>query len=403
MKIGYFTSIEGWGGSELYIRDLMLAVRQLGHEPVLFGLSGSRLMDEARALGISCVPWKEVEVLDKMDSGGNSQGVKPSDPWVIKSIALSILPRSLKTILGNVQEIFRLIQLFRRNVVDVMHVTVHGYEVAGVAAKVAGIPSVALFPISPVPGQVWWRRMLARLTARGYNRICISSRYSAREWCKELGFSDSRCEVVLNSVDVSRFRALTRTREVGSGPGFKVITVARLHPMKGLKYLIEAMHPFAGTGVTLDIVGDGDEAEELQALVQALALSPIVRFLGHSDKHIELLLDADCFVLPSVSHEGLPLALLDAMAVGLPVITSDYGPLPEVNLHQKTGLVVPARNSRDLSQAICWLVKNPNRAREMGEAGRRHVCAFDRKVMVGKFLEQYRLALGEQARVMSEA
>ena len=111
---------------------------------------------------------------------------------------------------------------------------------------------------------------------------------------------------------------------------------------------------------------------------------------GHVENAEDCLQQADCFVLPSVSHESCPAVLAEAMASGLPLITSDFGPLAEVNLNGETGLVVPMHDPKALADAIRTLADAPKRCRDLGQAGRaRAVEHFSRDAMIDKTLAIY--------------
>jgi glycosyltransferase involved in cell wall biosynthesis len=104
-------------------------------------------------------------------------------------------------------------------------------------------------------------------------------------------------------------------------------------------------------------------------------------------------------ILPSVSHESFGLVLAEAMAAGLPLITSDYGPLPEVNVANETGLVVKAGASSELASAIHVLIEDPDLCSRFGLAGRcRARNCFAVEVMIDKMLGLYASVIAGTAR-----
>jgi glycosyltransferase involved in cell wall biosynthesis len=159
--------------------------------------------------------------------------------------------------------------------------------------------------------------------------------------------------------------------------------------MKGYRYLIEAMADLKDTAVSLDILGEGAEEAELRELAHSLGVESIVNFRGYIDNPVDYLKQADCFVLASVSHEGSPFVLAEAMAAGLPLITSDFGPLPEINIQNETGLVVPTGDSRALSKAIRRMQSDPDLTQGMGRAALKRATQYDQRQMVTKMMEIY--------------
>jgi glycosyltransferase involved in cell wall biosynthesis len=150
--------------------------------------------------------------------------------------------------------------------------------------------------------------------------------------------------------------------------------VGRLdHWGKGHKELFTAMaqirerHP-----VHALIVGGGRRTDEVRQLATSLGLAGEVHFLGPRRDVPDLLKAMDIFVLPSYS-EGVSLALLEAMAAGLPVIATEVGGLPEVVEHEKTGLLIPPRDVEALAGALGRLLADPAWARQLGANARAHV------------------------------
>jgi glycosyltransferase involved in cell wall biosynthesis len=127
----------------------------------------------------------------------------------------------------------------------------------------------------------------------------------------------------------------------------------------------------------LILAGDGD-LEQAQNLVNSLNLSGHINFLGwvSSEKRNELLANADIFILPSY-NEGLPMAILEAMAWGLPVISTSVGGIPELLTSNKNGLLLTPGDIEQLSQSMQFLIENKALRLEMGEAARETVIPFD--------------------------
>ena len=165
----------------------------------------------------------------------------------------------------------------------------------------------------------------------------------------------------------------------GTANAIGFITVARLVPQKGLDVLIEALPRLSGAAAAWPVmlVGDGPEREGLKAQAQDLGVSDQMRFLGFRPDPERFLADAAVFVLPS-RFEGMPNALLEAMAAGLAVIVTDASPGPlEVVEPGVSGLVVPSDDPDALAAAMALLASDPERCRRMGAAARARIASLD--------------------------
>lgn len=398
MRIGYFTSIEGWGGSETYLKSLMLGVRERGHKPLLFGVDGTRLWDEAKAAGIEAIAWYSVS----KGNGSSPQGARAARSAAsvrfvksVRRVARCLAPRCMRLLAGCAGEAKHLSRLFAVHPVDVMHVNVSGFEVAGLACRRVGIPTVAMNMITPPIERYWIRRWLMRHTLRRYDHVSSQSEYCTRTWAEMFGLDATSCSHVWNSPDVERFRpdpiVHVRRRE----DHFRIVSLGRLHPMKGYRYLVDAMAALNDKRASATVFGEGPLRKELESQIASLGLADSVQLPGYAEDPEVALRDADCFVLPSVSHESCPAVLAEAMASGLPLVTSDFGPLAEINSHGSTGLVVPARDPERLAQALVRLMNDPDLAVRMGNTGRRKaVESFSRELMIDKTLALYSEVLG---------
>jgi glycosyltransferase involved in cell wall biosynthesis len=153
-----------------------------------------------------------------------------------------------------------------------------------------------------------------------------------------------------------------------------VAFVGRLHRQKGLKQLLGAFFTLLQSHPTakLLLAGDGPERAGLETAVAGLRLQPFVRFLGALPAPWPLLAAADLFVLPSL-WEGMPNALLEAMAAGLPCVATAVGAVPEVAAAGEEALLVPPGDAAPLLRAILELADDPARRRALGARARRRV------------------------------
>jgi len=173
-----------------------------------------------------------------------------------------------------------------------------------------------------------------------------------------------------------------------------LVAVGRQEYAKGHRYLVEAMERLVDVpNLVLLVVGrEGNETTVLQRLMEVAGptVSARIRFLGHRPDVAAVLAAGDVFVFPSL-FEGMPGALIEAMAIGLPTVASDIDPIREVTEGVECGLLVPTRDADGLAAAIRRLLDDPEAARQMGGAGRQ---AFEERytidASVAAFLDLYR-------------
>ena len=165
----------------------------------------------------------------------------------------------------------------------------------------------------------------------------------------------------------------------GTANAIGFITVARLVPQKGLDVLVEALPRLSGaaTAWPVTLVGDGPERDRLQVQAQDLGVSDQLQCLGFRSDPERFLAEAAVFVLPS-RFEGMPNALLEAMAAGLAVIVTDASPGPlEVVEPGVSGLVVPSDDPIALAAAMTSLASDSDRCKRMGDAARARIASLD--------------------------
>jgi colanic acid/amylovoran biosynthesis glycosyltransferase len=169
-----------------------------------------------------------------------------------------------------------------------------------------------------------------------------------------------------------------------SGQPFRLITVGRLHPVKGHDDLIRAVAGLhnQGLNVVLAILGDGPQRDDLHRLANHLGIADRVVFFGSvSEKEIkQQMATSHCFV--GASHcEPLGVVFMEAMAAGLPTIGTAAGGLQEIIDHERSGLLVPPKDVPALESAIRKLIADPALCRSLSINGRRKICdEFDSEV-----------------------
>lgn len=212
-------------------------------------------------------------------------------------------------------------------------------------------------------------RLQQRLIARGIGRYIAVSRESAARLRDAFRLPAGKIEVIHNAVPTRPFaRAADPELHATQGRGGPpvVLTVARLDAQKGLPYLLEAATLVPEAAFV--IAGDGPERARLEALARDLGLGDRLVFLGRRGDIPALLASCDLFVLPSL-YEGLPLAVLEAMAAGKPVVATAIGGTDEAVAHGETGWLVPPGDPAALAGAIRALLADPPLARRLAKAG----------------------------------
>jgi glycosyltransferase involved in cell wall biosynthesis len=258
--------------------------------------------------------------------------------------------------------ILRLAKLFRRLKIEVVHS--HDDRPLIYAAPVARVPAVIHTrhgrSVHLSRRQVFLVKAAARLVDCF---VCVSEDSAALS--RKQGFAADRIQTIPNGIDVARF---AYTGPVPHGP---MVTVARITPEKDIPCLIRAAAIACRADPTLcvEIAGDGPCLAPCRQLARELGLEGRVRFLGRVQDVAGLLARAGAFVMSSLS-EGIPLALLEAMARGLPVAATSVGGIREVVVEGEIGLMVPGGTPAALAAAMLFLHQHPDRARQMGAAGR---------------------------------
>ncbi|MBN1993491.1 MAG: glycosyltransferase family 4 protein [Anaerolineae bacterium] len=231
---------------------------------------------------------------------------------------------------------------------------------------------------------------LRRRLLRQADRFLVLNEESIQE-LGQLGIARHQIVRGVNGVDTQRFAFVKRKMESRS---LTVVSVGRLSYEKGLDLLLLAWKEVLQLKIpgefTLLIVGDGPERVDLEALREQLALGERVVFTGATTGIDRYLQQADIFVLPSRS-EGMPNAVLEAMASGLAIAATRVGGIPYLITPDQTGLLVPPEDVAALTQALVQLLTRPNLRRRLGRTARQHVeHNYSMKIVTEHYLQLYR-------------
>ena len=216
------------------------------------------------------------------------------------------------------------------------------------------------------------------LFAKGDVFLCVSERIRTRlvNW----GCDKRKTRIQHVGVKVKDIPFTTRAVDVGET--IQLITVARLVEKKGIEFGLRAVarliHEYPNLKYT--IVGDGPERDTLTSLVLELGIGNHVNLLGAKNRETVLTLMRDAHVLlaPSITahngdEEGIPVVLMEALASGLPVVSTTHAGIPELVEHGVTGLLAPERAPEELANHVRFLIAHPSECRAMALSGRRTV------------------------------
>ena len=243
------------------------------------------------------------------------------------------------------------------------------------AARLARVPIVVATEHNVYTSKARRYVAIERWLARMTDALVAVSGEVRQFLSDQLGIAPSAIRLVPNGVAVrapspERVAAL-RARIGGEGSGIALGTIASLTAKKGHEFLLRAVAQLRERGVscTLVLAGDGRERPRLEALTERLGLTGHVHFLGTVPHAADVLAAIDLFVLPSLV-EGLPLALLEAMLVGTPVVATSVGGVPEVVKSGVNGVLVQPANETELADAIAMLADSPELRARLGASAR---------------------------------
>lgn len=251
------------------------------------------------------------------------------------------------------------------------------------AATLAGVPAIVHTRHGRGGAGRHVLRVLDRAASAWTNRFVAVSEDAARVARERERVPARKLQVIHNGVDLGRFAP----RDAGGAARCRAVTVGRLAPVKDQATLLRAVRHVVDRipAFRLDIVGDGESRRGLEELSTGLGIQRNVEFRGYHEDVAPFLAEADLFVLSSTS-EGVPIALLEAMASGLPAAATDVGGLREVVVDGETGHLVAPGSPEALARAMQAIEDDPAAARRMGQAGRRRV---ENHFSLAKVVEAY--------------
>lgn len=293
---------------------------------------------------------------------------------------------------GGVREMAR---FFRAHQFDVVHThNTYPHIYGTIAARWAGVPVVVQTRHGQRAGHGWKSSLQYRWAAKWTDRIITVSDDAAGLCMTADKIPAAKVTRIWNGIDLSQFRY------TGPGSELVAIAVARLSAEKDFPTLLRAMALVVPQVPTLKLrlVGDGPERSALESLTDELHLRQNVEFLGERRDVPELLTQAGFFVTSSLT-EGISLTLLEAMAVGLPVVATRVGGNPEIVVEGETGRLAPAANPQALADAIHGMCNARADWAKLGRAGcERAATHFDIHRMARDYEDLYATLLESKRR-----
>jgi len=276
---------------------------------------------------------------------------------------------------------------------------------ARVAAILAGIPVRIVHCHSTYYG-LWFKERIKLRWLSYYTTAIITVSEAVKKSLTEyIGISASRITVVYNGLEDIAVQKIDNRDKVrvmlGLAPDdFVICCLGRLVQMKGHRYLIEALSEVRKRQVRCKclIIGDGPEKQKIEQQVKAMGLDDAVKLLGARRDIPELLSAVDLAVVPSILKEGLPLVLVEASVMSLPLVATDIGGSPEIVKDGLNGFIVEPKDAQALAEKIIYLIEHPGVCREMGQQARGIWQAkFKKTDMLGKIEKIYSSALNNFA------
>ena len=296
----------------------------------------------------------------------------------------------------DVSQVTGLTRLIREERIDLVQTTLFYADVIGtLAARLAGVKRIVSWEAITQPYGV--KQMAAyRMAAKGYTVSVSVSEAIRGQVRRERHVPEFKTRTIRYGVDDRKFHPIpggSCRKALGLSRDQLVFgTVARLTEQKGHRTLLEALPQIIREcpNAVFVFAGDGPLRASLESKAATLGVERNVRFLGFRGDILQLMAAFDAFVLPSL-YEGLPNAVLEAMACGKPVIATSVDGTPEAVVHGKTGWLVPPRDPAALADAVLRFCSNRRLMKTLGRNGRRRaVLAFGIDRQISAFDELYR-------------
>jgi glycosyltransferase involved in cell wall biosynthesis len=361
------------------------------------------------------------QMVHQLERGHEVFALCPEDEWTERlkrhGIAVIDVPFERHRLFATFIAAFVLWRICRREGYDVVHTHNAMPGITGrIAARLSGVPVVLhtwhSWPLRlrRHPAYVWGFKVLEPLATRAAHAVLFLNPDDLQTWSELRGTMPEKAILVGNGINVDEFAGRVQAdarsrvrREIGIGENvFLLAKVARFeHPRKGHHFFLEALRELrhrANAEVMALLIGGGKDEAYIRSEVERLGLREAVHFTGYREDVPDLLAAADVGVLTS-PFEGIPRALMESMAVALPVVGSDVPGTRTLVRSGETGLLVDFGDVKGLVEALQRLIEDPALLSRLAEAGRERVKAeFDEPVVADRVLEIYHGLLEGRAR-----
>jgi glycosyltransferase involved in cell wall biosynthesis len=242
-----------------------------------------------------------------------------------------------------------------------------------------------------------WLAKFDRMTKFMVSRYLVQTKTAREEWMGRLGLSKDNFTIIPNGIDTKLFspniNKPDKLRGLDINPESFVITcVARLRRGKGHKFLLESFENIfkKHKNTTLLLVGDGEREEELRKQIKNYTSKNNIFFLGNRNDIPEILAISDIFVLPTEA-EGMSNAIIEAMAAGIPIITTDIPENKELIKNSEMGILIPTQDIKEIQKNSSLLLNNADLRKRLGGNARSEIKKhYDINVVVEKMQDFYK-------------
>lgn len=386
-KIKVFHTITRFdqGGSAQVVFLTLLGLKKQNFEPALLtGLSLESQMKE-----------KELTVTEN-----NIQQLKSED---IKFIQSPFLVRRIN-IIKDLEALFDMWRVIKKNNPLIVHTHSSKAGLLGrLAAKLAGVPILVHSPhghvfvgyFGPIKTKIFI--ILERLAFRITDKMVALTQREKEDHIRLRIGSEDTFVIIHSGVELNKFKEMpfektqNFKREMGLPENAFIIgTSGRLEPVKGPEFLIKAAPSIISQypNAFFLFAGDGSLRRDLKKKALDLGIEKNIVFLGWREDIAKIISIFDVFVLPSL-NEGMGRVLVEAMALGKPIVASNAGGIPDLVTHGKNGFLVPPKNPRELAKYIQILLEDKEKRAKMGLAGKQMALNFSKETMVKKIAELY--------------
>lgn len=359
MKTIHINTESGWRGGEIQSLALMKGLQKRGHDTALIAKGFSEIKKKAEESGIQCFSSSmrgELDIISAIKIGSVLSKFKP----------------------------------------DIIHAhTAHALAIALIAKKIYRfkIPVIGSRRVSfPFRGRFsLWKYKSAN------GLIAVSN--DIKKYLKAQGIAEDKVYVVHSGIDLSRFNNIPDKNELRKrftiDASIWIVSVGAIEEHKGHENLVRTTASLRGKNIPcgLIIAGKGRERGYLEELSNSLGLINNVLFTGFTDDVISVLGAADIFVLPSLSGEGSPAVLKEAMASSIPIVASESGGISEIVRHEEEAILYDPANKNGLFDSIIRIINHPEESHEMTIKAKKRVESFSMDHMIDETINVYRKIL----------